>query len=99
MYKRKELSTQELRAIAKKIRRNIIFIEKIISKGNKVKKTYIYLKFLDENRNKYVRVYHDKIKVKNIIFSTKSDLNGKQIKADIRTTKKQQNVLKYLGLT
>mgnify|MGYP000988335957 CR=1 FL=1 len=35
MYKRKELSTQELRAIAKKIRRNIIFIEKIISKENR----------------------------------------------------------------
>ena len=99
MFIRKELSLEEFRAIAKKVRRDIIFVEKIISKGNKVEKTYIYLKFLDENRNKYVRVYHDKIKVKNIIFSTKSDLNGKQIKADIRTTKKQQNVLKYLGLT
>ena len=64
-----------------------------------MKKTYIYLKFLDENRNKYVRVYHDKIKVKNIIFNTKSDLNGKQIKANSRTTKEQQNVLKYLGLS
>lgn len=99
MFIRKELSLEEFRAIAKKVRRDIIFVEKIISKGNKVKKAYIYLKFLDENRNKYVRVYHDKIKVKNIIFNTKSDLNGKQIKANSRTTKEQQNVLKYLGLS
>lgn len=95
MFIRKEFSLEEFRAIAKKLRRNIIFVEKIISKG----KTYIYVKFLDKNRNKYVRVYHDKIKVKNIIFSTKSDLNGKQIKADIGTTREQRNVLKYLGLS
>ena len=99
MFIRKEMSPEEFRTISKKLRRNIIFVEKIISKGNKVKKTYIYLKFLDENRNKYVRVYHDKIKVKNIIFSTKLDLNGKQIKADIRITKEQRKVLNYLGLS
>ena len=95
MYKRKELSTQELRAIAKKIIRNIIFIEKIISK----EKTYIFIKFIDEDKNKYLRVYEEKIKVHNLIFSNKSDLNGKQSKSYIRTTKEQRNVLQYLGLS
>ena len=32
MFTRKELSPEEIRAISKTVRRNIIFIEKIISK-------------------------------------------------------------------
>lgn len=94
MFIRKELSKEELRAISKTVRRNIIFIEKIISK----RKTYIYVEFLDKNRNKYVRVYEEKIKVRNLIFSNKLDLNGKQIKSDIGETKERRNVLNYLGL-
>ena len=94
MFRRKELSLEELRAISKTFRRNIIFIEKIISK----RKTYIYVEFLDKKRNKYVRVYEDKIKVHNLIFSNKLDLNGKQIKSDIGETKERRNVLNYLGL-
>ena len=94
MFIRKELSPEEIRAISKTVRRNIIFIEKIISK----RKTYIYVEFLDENRNKYVRVYEEKIKVSNLIFSNKLDLNGKQIKSDIGETKERRNVLNYLGL-
>ena len=95
MYKRKELGTQELRAIAKKLRRNIIFVEKIISK----EKTYIFIKFIAEDKNKYIRVYENKIKVHNLIFSNKSDLKGKQTKSDIRITKEQRKVLNYLGLS
>lgn len=95
MFIRKEMSPEEFRAISKKIRRDIIFIEKIISKG----KTYIFIKFIDENKNKYLRVYENKIKVHNLIFSNKSDLNGKQTKSDIRITKEQKNVLQYLGLS
>ena len=95
MYKRKELSTQELRATAKKLRRNIIFVEKIISK----EKTYILIKFIAEDKNKYVRLYENKIKVHNLIFSNKSDLKGKQTKSDIRITKEQRKVLNYLGLS
>lgn len=94
MFTRKELSSEEIRAISKTVRRNIIFIEKIISK----RKTYIYVEFLDENRNKCVRVYEEKIKVYNLIFSNKLDLNGKQIKSDIGETKERRNVLNYLGL-
>lgn len=94
MFTRKELSPEEIRAISKTVRRNIIFIEKIISK----RKTYIYVEFLDEKRNKYVRVYEEKIKVRNLIFSNKLDLNGKQIKSDIGETKERRNVLNYLGL-
>ncbi len=94
MFIRKELSPEEIRAISKTVRRNIIFIEKIISK----RKTYIYVEFLDKNRNKYVRVYEEKIKVRNLIFSNKLDLNGKQIKSDIGETKERRNVLNYLGL-
>jgi hypothetical protein len=88
------LSPEEIRAISKTVRRNIIFIEKIISK----RKTYIYVEFLDKNRNKYVRVYEEKIKVSSLIFSNKLDLNGKQIKSDIGETKERRNVLNYLGL-
>ena len=88
------MSPEEIRAISKTVRRNIIFIEKIISK----RKTYIYVEFLDENRNKYVRVYEEKMKVSNLIFSNKLDLNGKQIKSDIGETKERRNVLNYLGL-
>ena len=95
MFIRKELNSKEIRAISKTVRRNIIFIEKIISK----RKTYIYVEFLDENRNKYVRVYEEKMKVSNLIFSNKSDLNGKQIKSDIGETKERRNVLNYLGLS
>lgn len=95
MFIRKELRAEEIRAISKTVRRNIIFIEKIISK----RKTYIYVEFLDKNRNKYVRVYEDKIKVRNLIFSNKLDLNGKQIKSDIGETKERRNVLNYLGLS
>ncbi len=95
MFRRKELSPEELRAISKTVRRNIIFIEKIISKG----KTYIYVEFLDKNRNKYVRVYEEKIKVSNLIFSNKLELNGKQIKSDIGETKERRTVLNYLGLS
>lgn len=95
MFIRKEMSPEEFRAISKKIRRDIIFIEKIISKG----KTYIFIKFIDENKNKYLRVYENKIKIHNLIFSNKSDLNGKQTKSDIRITKEQKNVLQYLGLS
>lgn len=94
MFIRKELSPEEIRAISKTVRRNIIFIEKIISK----RKTYIYVEFLDKNRNKYVRVYEEKIKVRNLVFSNKLDLNGKQIKSDIGETKERRNVLNYLGL-
>lgn len=94
MFIRKELNPKEIRAISKTVRRNIIFIEKIISK----RKTYIYVEFLDENRNKYVRVYEEKMKVSNLIFSNKLDLNGKQIKSDIGETKERRNVLNYLGL-
>lgn len=94
MFIRKELNSKEIRAISKTVRRNIIFIEKIISK----RKTYIYVEFLDKNRNKYVRVYEEKIKVRNLIFSNKLDLNGKQIKSDIGETKERRNVLNYLGL-
>lgn len=94
MFTRKELSPEEIRAISKTVRRNIIFIEKIISK----RKTYIYVEFLDKNRNKYVRVYEEKIKVRNLVFSNKLDLNGKQIKSDIGETKERRNVLNYLGL-
>ncbi len=94
MFIRKELRAEEIRAISKTVRRNIIFIEKIISK----RKTYIYVEFLDKNRNKYVRVYEEKIKVRNLIFSNKLDLNGKQIKSDIGETKERRNVLNYLGL-
>lgn len=94
MFRRKELSPEEIRAISKTVRRNIIFIEKIISK----RKTYIYVEFLDKNRNKYVRVYEEKIKVSSLIFSNKLDLNGKQIKSDIGETKERRNVLNYLGL-
>jgi hypothetical protein len=94
MFIRKELSPEEIRAISKTVRRNIIFIEKIISK----RKTYIYVEFLDKNRNKYVRVYEEKIKVSSLIFSNKLDLNGKQIKSDIGETKERRNVLNYLGL-
>ena len=94
MFIRKELSPEKIRAISKTVRRNIIFIEKIISK----RKTYIYVEFLDKNRNKYVRVYEEKIKVRNLIFSNKLDLNGKQIKSDIGETKERRNVLNYLGL-
>ena len=88
------MSPEEIRAISKTVRRNIIFIEKIISK----RKTYIYVEFLDKNRNKYVRVYEEKIKVSSLIFSNKLDLNGKQIKSDIGETKERRNVLNYLGL-
>ena len=95
MFIRKELSPEEIRAISKTVRRNIIFIEKIISK----RKTYIYVEFLDKNRNKYVRVYEEKIKVRNLIFSNKLDLNGKQIKSGIGETKERRNVLNYLGLS
>ncbi|MBF0989889.1 MAG: hypothetical protein HXK70_03860 [Clostridiales bacterium] len=95
MYKRKELSPEELRAISKKLRRNIIFVEKIISK----EKNYIFIKFIDENKNKYLRVYENELKVHNLIFSNKSDLDGKQTKSDIRITKQQKNVLQYLGLS
>ena len=95
MFIRKEMSPEEFRAISKKLRRNIIFVEKIISKG----KTYIFIKFIDEDKNKYLRVYEEKIKVHNLIFSNKSDLNGKQSKSYIRTTKEQRNVLQYLGLS
>lgn len=95
MFIRKELTVEEIRAISKTVRRNIIFIEKIISK----RKTYIYVEFLDENRNKYVRVYEEKIKVRNLIFSNKLDLNGKQIKSDIGETKERRTVLNYLGLS
>lgn len=94
MFIRKELRAEEIRAISKTVRRNIIFIEKIISK----RKTYIYVEFLDKNRNKYVRVYEEKIKVRNLIFSNKLDLNGKQIKSDMGETKERRNVLNYLGL-
>lgn len=94
MFIRKELSPEEIRAISKTVRRNIIFIEKIIYK----RKTYIYVEFLDKNRNKYVRVYEEKIKVSSLIFSNKLDLNGKQIKSDIGETKERRNVLNYLGL-
>lgn len=94
MFIRKELNPKEIRAISKTVRRNIIFIEKIISK----RKTYIYVEFLDKNRNKYVRVYEEKIKVSSLIFSNKLDLNGKQIKSDIGETKERRNVLNYLGL-
>lgn len=94
MFIRKELRAEEIRAISKTVRRNIIFIEKIISK----RKTYIYVEFLDKNRNKYVRVYEEKIKVSSLIFSIKLDLNGKQIKSDIGETKERRNVLNYLGL-
>ena len=94
MFIRKELRAEEIRAISKTVSRNIIFIEKIISK----RKTYIYVEFLDKNRNKYVRVYEEKIKVRNLIFSNKLDLNGKQIKSDIGETKERRNVLNYLGL-
>ena len=94
MFIRKELSPEEIRAISKTVRRNIIFIEKIISK----RKTYIYVEFLDKNRNKYVRVYEEKIKVSSLIFSNKLDLNGKQIKSDIGETKERRNVLNYFGL-
>ena len=65
MFIRKEMSPEEFRAISKKIRRDIIFIEKIISKG----KTYIFIKFIDENKNKYLRVYENKIKIHNLIFN------------------------------
>lgn len=65
MFIRKELNPKEIRAISKTVRRNIIFIEKIISK----RKTYIYVEFLDKNRNKYVRVYEEKIKVCYYILS------------------------------
>lgn len=95
MFIRKELRAEEIRAISKTVRRNIIFIEKIISK----RKTYIYVEFLDKNRNKYVRVYEEKIKVHNLIFSNKLDLNGKQIKSDIGETKERRTVLNYLGLS
>lgn len=95
MFIRKELRAEEIRAISKTVRRNIIFIEKIISK----RKTYIYVEFLDKNRNKYVRVYEEKIKVRNLIFSNKLDLNGKQIKSDIGETKERRTVLNYLGLS
>lgn len=95
MFIRKELNPKEIRAISKTVRRNIIFIEKIISK----RKTYIYVEFLDENRNKYVRVYEEKMKVSNLIFSNKLDLNGKQIKSDIGETKERRTVLNYLGLS
>ena len=94
MFIRKELRAEEIRGISKTVRRNIIFIEKIISK----RKNYIYVEFLDKNRNKYVRVYEEKIKVRNLIFSNKLDLNGKQIKSDIGETKERRNVLNYLGL-
>ncbi len=94
MFIRKELNPEEIRAISKTVRRNIIFIEKIISK----RKTYIYVEFLDENKNKYVRVYEEKIKISNLVFSNKLDLNGKQIKSDIAETKERRNVLNYLGL-
>lgn len=56
------------------------------------------MKFIDGDKNKYIRVYQDRVKVHNIIFSNKTDLNGKKIKSDIRITKEQKNVLKYLGL-
>lgn len=95
MFIRKEFSPEEFRAIAKKLRRNIIFVEKIISK----EETYIFISFIDENKNKYIRVYENKIKVHNLIFSNKSDLKGKQTKSDIRITKEQRKVLNYLGLS
>ena len=44
-------------------------------------------------------MYENKIKIHNLIFSNKSDLNGKQTKSDIRITKEQKNVLQYLGLS
>lgn len=95
MFIRKEFSPEEFRAIAKKLRRNIIFVEKIISK----EKTYIFIKFIAEDKNTYLRVYENKIKVHNLIFSNKSDLKGKQTKSDIRITKEQRKVLNYLGLS
>lgn len=95
MFRRKELSLEELRAISKTVRRDIIFIEKIISKG----KTYIYVEFLDENRNKYVRVYENKLKVHNILYSHRTDSNCNKVKSNIRITKEQRNVLNYLGLS
>lgn len=95
MFIRKEMSPEEFRTISKKLRRNIIFVEKIISK----EKNYIFIKFIDENKNKYLRVYENELKVHNLIFSNKSDLDGKQTKSDIRITKQQKNVLQYLGLS
>ena len=95
MFIRKEMSPEEFRAIAKKLRRNIIFVEKIISKG----KTYIFIKFIDENKNKYVRVYENKLKVHNILYSHRTDSNGNKVKSNIRLTKEQINVLQYLGLS
>ena len=94
MFIRKEMSPEEFRTISKKLRRNIIFVEKIISK----EKTYIFIKFIAEDKNKYVRLYENKIKVHKI-FSNKSDLKGKQTKSDIRITKEQRKVLNYLGLS
>lgn len=61
MFIRKEMSPEEFRTISKKLRRNIIFVEKIISK----EKTYIFIKFIAEDKNKYVRLYENKIKVHN----------------------------------
>ena len=56
MFIRKEMSPEEFRTISKKLRRNIIFVEKIISK----EKTYIFIKFIAEDKNKYVRLYENK---------------------------------------
>lgn len=95
MFIRKEMSPEEFRTISKKLRRDIVFVEKIISKG----KTYIFIKFIAEDKNKYVRVYENELKVNNLIFSSKSDLDGKQTKSDIRITKQQRNILQYLGLS
>ena len=97
MYKREEVSLEEFRAISKKVRRKIIFLEKIIYNG-KLKKTYFFIIFTDEQKNKYFRLYENIIRVHNLVYNCKRDFRGEEKK----TTKKNKEtirLLNYLGLS
>ena len=97
MYKREEVSLEEFRAISKKVRRKIIFLEKIIYNG-KLKKTYFFIVFTDEQKNKYFRLYENIIRVHNLVYNCKRDFRGEEKK----TTKKNNEtirLLNYLGLS
>lgn len=96
MFRREELTPEEYGAVSRKIRRKIIFIEKIIYNG-KLKKTYFFIIFTDKQKNKYFRLYANSIRVHNLLYNCKRDFRGKEKK----TTKKSNELIKllnYLGL-
>ena len=96
MFRREELTPEEYGAVSRKIRRKIIAVEKILYNG-KFKKTYFYIVFIDEQKNKYFRLYANSIRVHNLVYNCKRDFRGEEKK----TTKKSNELIKllnYLGL-